>query len=318
MPRRGVWLGGPATPRLTVSLSEPRRSAVAISRSAPIKGIGFMVAGSGLITLSDAVMKWLTTGYSIGELLFIRGLFMYLPISILVWKAGGLEVLRVRSWPGQLLRALTVVGSSYFFVTGLRHLTLADTTALAFAGPLFVTALAPLMLGEQVGWRRWAAVLVGFAGVVIMARPTGAALNLAVLLPLGAAFTGAFRDILTRRLSATETSLSILVVSTGVVALSGLATLPLGWAVPSWGDLGMMAFSGMILGLAHYLLIEAFRAAEAAAVAPFKYSTLLWAVLLGAAVFGHVPELSMLVGAALIVASGLYILNREMRRKASA
>ena len=298
-----------------VSLSERRPQAATLARTAPIKGIALMVAGSGLITVSDAVIKWLTAGYSVGELLFIRGLFMFLPIALLVWKAGGPAVLRVKSWPGQLLRATTVIGSSFFFVTGLRHLPLADTTALAFAGPLFVTALAPVLLGERVGWRRWAAVLVGFAGVLVIARPTGPVLDPAILVPLGAALTGAFRDLLTRRLSATESSLSILVVSTAVVTLSGLATLPLGWTAPKWTDLGLMAFSGMILGLAHYLIIEALRVAEAAAVVPFKYSTLLWAVVLGAVVFGHMPDGGMLVGAALIVASGLYILHREMRHK---
>ena len=274
-----------------------------------------MVASSGLITLSDAVTKHLSAGYSIGEILFIRGWFMLLPTLFLVWRAGGPAVLRVRSWRGQGLRALTVVGSSFFFVGGLRYLPLPDTTALAFAGPLFVTMLAPLMLGETVGWRRWAAVLVGFAGVVVLARPTGSAATWAALLPLGAALCGAFRDILTRRLSRTETSLSILVVTTVVVALSGLATLPLGWTMPTVGDFALLAVTGVLLGSAHYLAIEALRLAPATTIAPFKYSSLIWAVLLGIMVWGHFPDGAMLAGALLIVGSGLYILHREMRHR---
>ena len=279
------------------------------------RGIVLMVAGSGLITLSDAFTKHLTAGYSIGEILFLRGGFMFLPILLLVRRAGGIRVLRVGSWWGQVVRAATVIGSSYFFVGGLRYLPLADTTALAFAGPLFVTALAPLMLGERVGWRDRAAVLVGFAGVVFMARPTGAGFNWAAALPLGAALCGAFRDVLTRRLSATETSLSILVVTSALVALSGLATLPLGWTVPTLRDLALIGLTGILLGTAHYLMIEALRASEAAVVAPFKYSSLLWAILLGFLVWGQLPDGGMLAGAVLVVVSGLYILHRELRRR---
>ena len=274
-----------------------------------------MVAGSGLISLSDAVTKWLTAGYPIGEILFLRGGFMFIPILLLVWRAGGPGVLRVVDWPGQAARAATVIGASFFFVAGLRYLPLADTTALAFAGPLFVTALAPAVLGERVGWRRWAAVLVGFVGVLVMVEPTGAGLNWFALLPIGAAISGAFRDLLTRRLSRTESSLSILVVTTACVTLSGLATLPFGWRLPGATDMALIAVTGLLLGAAHYLVIEALRVSAAATVVPFKYSSLLWAVLLGAFVWGEFPGRQMLAGAALIVASGLYILHREMRHR---
>lgn len=302
-------------------MSIPRsvRTAVAAPVSlAPGKGIALMVAGSGLITLNDAAMKWLTAGYPTGELMFIRGAFMFLPILLLTWRAAGRPTAAVRNWSGQLLRAATVVGSTILFLTGLRYLPLADMTAMAFAGPLFVTALATPLLGERVGWRRWTAVLVGFAGVVVMARPSGSGIAWAAVFPLGAALCGALRDILTRRLSATESSLSILVVTTGVVALAGLATLPFGWRVPTPFDLGLMALSGIVLGAAHYLIIESLRLAQAALVVPFKYSSLLWAVGLGLLVWGHVPDAGMVLGAALVVASGLYILHREIRHRGRA
>ena len=280
-----------------------------------LRGIALMVVGSLMISVNDAIIKWLSASYPTGELMFLRGGFMFLPILLLLWREGGLRAARVGRWPGQMARAAAVVGSTVFFIAGLRHLPLADTTAIAFAGPLFVTALAPLMLAERVGWRRWSAVLFGFAGVLVMLRPTGGGLNWAAMLPLGAALCGAFRDLLTRRLSATESSLSILVVTTATVALAGLLTAPFGWRMPTAGDLALMALSGIVLGAAHYLIIEAFRLAEAALVAPFKYSSLLWAVALGAMVWGHLPDGTMLIGAVIVVLSGLYILHREMRHR---
>jgi drug/metabolite transporter (DMT)-like permease len=201
-----------------------------------------------------------------------------------------------------------------FFVAGLGFLPLADNIAVTLAGPLFLTALAPSLLGERVGWRRWLAVGVGFAGIVLMFRPTGEVMRWAALLPVGAALTGAFRDIVTRRISVTESSISMLFYSTVFISLAGLATLPFGWRPLAAADVGLMALSGLLLGAAQYLMIEAFRHAEAAVVAPFRYSQMVWAVLLGFVVFGDLPDRWLIAGAALVISSGLYILHREARR----
>ena len=272
-----------------------------------------MLGGGLLLTINDAVMKWLTADYPLGEVLFVRGAFVFLPIALMVWRAGGVAVLAVHDVRGQTGRAVMVVCSSFLFIGGLRLLPLAEAIAIAFAGPLFLTVLARPMLGERVGPRRWSAVVAGFLGVLLMLRPTGEALNWAALLPLGAALTGAFRDVITRRISATDSTIAILCVTTGAVTLAGLCTAPFGWRPLGLADLGLLALAGCLLAGAHYLMIESFRLAEAALVAPFKYATLVWATAFGFLLWGDLPDQSMLAGSALVIGSGLYILHRETR-----
>ncbi len=277
-----------------------------------------MVGGSALITLNDSIIKSLGGIYPVGEMLFVRCLFTLIPVAYFAWRAGGLASLRVNDWTGQAIRAVAVVSSAFCFVYGLKFLPLADNVAIAFAGPLFVTALAPFLLGEFVGWKRWTAVLVGFAGVLIMVRPTGAGLQWAALLPLGAALTGAVRDIWTRRLRLTETSESILLVTTTAVGLGGLVTVPFAWVTPTLPHLAALAVSGLLLGCSHFLVIEALRLTEAAVVVPFKYSAFVWAVLLGFIMWGDIPQPWTLAGVVLVIGSGLYILNRELMQRAPA
>ncbi len=274
-----------------------------------------MIAGGALLTMNDAVMKWLTGDYSTGQIMFVRGLFAYVPIAYFVWRAGGIRHLHIVSYKGQALRAVLVVAGTYCFVTGLALLPLADAISIAFAGPLFVTALASALLKEVVGWRRWTAVFVGFLGVLVIIRPAGEAMQWAALLPLTASLTGAFRDILTRHIAAGEQSATILVVTTTAVCLSGLATAPFGWVAVAVDDMAFFALSGFLLGAAHFLMIDTFRYAEAALVAPFKYTTIIWATILGYIIWGDRPDTFTLVGSAIVVASGLYILKRESLHK---
>lgn len=282
------------------------------------KGVLFMVASSALITLNDTIIKSLGGIYPVGQMLFVRCLFTLLLVGFFAWRAGGMESLRVHDWRGQGARAVAVVSSAFLFVYGLNYLPLADNVAIAFAGPLFLTALAPALLGERVGWKRWAAVLVGFLGVLIMVRPTGAGLQWAALLPLGAALAGAFRDIYTRRLRLTESSESILLVTTVAVGFGGLVTIPFAWVTPTLPHLGALAVSGILLGCSHFLVILALRQAEAALVVPFKYASFVWAVLLGFVVWGHVPHPWTFAGVALVIGSGLYIFNREILHREPA
>ncbi len=270
-----------------------------------------MVGGIALLTLNDALMKSLATAYPIGEVLFVRGLFVFFPIAVLAWRAGGGASLRVRNYGGQVARAVLTVASTFLFVTGLSLMPLADAVAVAISGPLFMTALAGPLLGEQVGWRRWGAVILGLAGVLIMLRPGAEAFRWVALFPLASACLGALRDLLTRRLSASESSTSILFFTTLTVTLAGLGTLPLGWRAVAPGDLGLLALSGLLLGGAHFLLIETFRFAEAAVVAPLKFTNMVWAVIFGYLIWGDLPDAWVWSGSALILASGLYIVHRE-------
>ena len=206
-----------------------------------------------------------------------------------------------------------MVAGTFLFITGLRFLPLADAIAITFAGPLFLTALAGPLLGEIIGWRRWLAVAVGFVGVLIILQPTGNVVQWAALLPLAASLTGALRDILTRRMTYGESSVAVLFTTTLAVTLAGGATFVGGWVALSGEDLLLMAISGLLVGTAHFLMIEALRLGEAALVVPFKYVSVIWALLIGFFVWASLPSLGTLLGAAIIVSSGLYILRRQGR-----
>ena len=169
-----------------------------------------MVGGGALLMMNNAIVKLLTDTVPVGQILFVRGLFIFIPIALLAWRAGGFGSLRIQSVAGQAWRAVLTAAATLLMTISLKLLPLADVTAITFAGPLFVTGLAAWVLGERVGWRRWTAVAVGFAGIVVMTRPTGEALRWAVFLPLGVALVGAVRDVITRRMSTTETSVSML------------------------------------------------------------------------------------------------------------
>jgi len=274
-----------------------------------------MIMGGLLLTVNDAIQKWMTAEFPTGQLLSMRGLFVMLPIGVLVWRAGGISTLRIRSLRGQSIRAGLVCLSSLLFLTSLSLMPLADAIALTFAGPLFITALAPFMLGEVVGWHRWLAVLIGFVGVVVMVQPSSGALQWVAVFPLGVALCGALRDIVTRQMHATESTVAIMFYSVLVVILFGFTIGIADWRDMSIDHIGLFAINGVVLGAAYFFLIEALRYAEASMVSPFKYVTLLWAILLGQLIWDDVPGAQVLIGAVLIIASGWYILHREKYRR---
>jgi drug/metabolite transporter (DMT)-like permease len=284
---------------------------------APGRGVACVIGGSALLTLNDAVMKWLTADYPVGEVLSLRAIAIFIPTLFLVWRAGGLRTLRVYNVRGQAVRAVLVVGTSTLFLIGLSLLPLADAVALTFAGPLFIVAMAGLFLGEPVGWRRWLAVSAGFVGVLMMLQPGTDTLRLAAFIPLCAAFFGALRDIVTRHISISESSVAVLFYSALAVALAGLLTLPFGWRVLTSTDLMLVILAGILQGSAHYLYIEAFRLAQAALVAPYKYSQLIWAFVFGFFFWGYIPNIWIVLGSLLVVGSGLYSLHRDTRRNRS-
>ena len=283
-------------------------------------GIACTVAGAGLLTTSDGFVKWLTDGYPVTQIIVIRGAFILLPMVLLAWRLGKLETLRVRQPGWQLLRALLFTASVFLFLNGLRFNPLAITTAIAFASPLILTALAVPLLGETIGWRRWAAVLVGFGGVLAIVRPFGEAINLYALLPLACAVTGAFQDIITRRISDTESAVSVLLCSTIVTMIAAASFMFDGtWRMPDAVDFSLLVMTGLLSGAAHYLLIETFVRAEAAVVVPFRYTALVWGMAIGFVVWGDIPSGLDWLGILLIVGSGIYIVHREaLRRRASA
>ena len=283
--------------------------------SSPLLGVFFICFGGLLLTINDGIMKSMTGALPVGELMSVRGLIAAAVVMAFILRSGWSRHMHFALPKLHVYRAGVMIGSTFMFVTGLSLLPLADAIALTFVGPIFLTTLAPYFLGERVGPWRWAAVLVGFVGMIIMLRPTGAGLHWAALLPLGAALAGAFRDILTRRIAMTDSSLGILMVTTAAVGLAGFITLPFGgWRLPSGTELGLLSLSSVLLVGAHYAWIEAFRYAEATLISPFKYIALIWAMLIGWLWWADVPDIATLMGAALIVVAGLFIFWRETRR----
>lgn len=287
----------------------------ATSPAAALRGIAYMALSCGFLAGSDAITKWLTTGYPVGQLICLRSIFIFLPIAAMVWRDGGWASVRISSLRDQALRGGLFICTTVTIVMSFKLLPLADAVALMFAGPLFATALARPMLGERVGWKRWCAVGVGFTGVLVIVRPTGEGLALAALMPIVAALFSAVRDIVTRRITATESSNAIMICSTGCVVAACLFTIPFGWVMPTPADMALLVVAGIMVGLAHYLMIASYRAAEIAIVSPFKYVGLIWATAIGYAVWGHFPDEWTSIGAAIVIASGVYILRRETARR---
>ena len=276
------------------------------------RGIGFAVLAFALFSASDALVKWLAAaGYPLLQLAATFALFAMLPTAWLVGRTGGLRAQRARRpvWVGA--RAVRRAGGPLCAYYAFSRLPLAEAYAIFFGMPMLVTALSVPLLGEKVGWRRWAAVMVGFIGVLIVLRPGFAALGSGHWAAIGAMVLFALSLLLLRRIGSEESSGAM--VSWVLVALF-VATAPLvlaDFVLPGPRDLGLMLAGGLLLGAAHVTLVEAFRAAPASTVSPFHYSQMIWAVLLGVLVFDELPDLWVAIGALVIVGSGLFILWRE-------
>ena len=275
-----------------------------------------MTAGIGLLTLNDGIAKWLTDLYPVGQVIALRGVLVLILIFGFAFITGRRHQLRVNHWQFQLIRAGVIVLSTYSFIWALKLMAIADAIAIAFAGPIVTAALVVPLLGEHVGWRRWIAVLIGFCGVLIMVKPTPTAFSAVALLPLFATVMGSLRDIVTRKMHLTETTLSMLAVGMSFVTLAGFASYPFtDWQPIAMGHILLFGLSSLFIGASQFLMIEAFRYSEASFVTPFKYTSMIWAVLIGFFIWGDVPDLWILAGTVLVVSSGLYILHRERLRR---
>lgn len=272
-----------------------------------------MVVAIALFATMDTCIKMMRDDYSALQILFFRMLFAAPPTLWLIHRDGGRQALATRRFAAHALRtALTLVALFCFFHT-FRLMALAEVYAITYAAPLIVTALGVPMLGEKVGARRWLAVLAGFIGVLIVLRPGAGMLGGGGAIALLGTTLLSVGMIMLRDLSRTETNAAIVFYFTvmgGVI--SGLASIAV-WVWPQGSDWLWLMAIGLIGGLAQIFVTEAFRWAPVAVVAPFQYSSLLWGVLFGYAVFGDTIDLATLLGAGVIIASGLYIVWREAR-----
>jgi drug/metabolite transporter (DMT)-like permease len=270
-----------------------------------------MTAGTGLLTLSDAVSKHLLEHYPVGQVIGLRQAAAFVFLLPYAWTTTGLAVLRAVNYRGQALRAGLFLIGAVFVLTSLHLLPLSFVTMVLFSSPLFVALLSAPMLGERVRKHQWIAIAAGFAGVLMIVRPGGGRFEWIVLLPVVCAVINALRDTVTRRLSRTDSSLSMLFWSGVATLAGGLCTVPFGWKPLGFDGALWFLAAGFCNAAAHFFVIEAFRLGNAAIVAPFRYSGLLWAMLVGFIIWREVPTPAMLGGAAVVVAAGVYMLREE-------
>lgn len=281
---------------------EHRRAAAAQTR-----GIIAMMISALLLMLGDSISKYLMQTYPVGQVIGIRQSAALLVILVWALSVGGPAVLRVVSWRGQLVRGLLFLAGTYVILSGLHLLPLATVTAIVFASPVFVAALSAPLLGEKVARRVWVAIIVGFGGVLVMVRPGAESFEWALMLPVIGAAVNGLRDLVSRRLSRTDHSLSILFWSTLIVGAGGALLGPFSWLPVTTTAMFWFVIAGFLSAGAQFAMIEGLRLGRAAVVTPFKYTGLLWAVALGAVLWNEWPDGWLLLGAAVVIGAGIYM-----------
>ena len=285
--------------------------ATAPAEAKPARAILLMVGSVVFFAVMDALVKDLGTRYPTMQVMFFRSLFAFVPIMFLILHGGSMKVLRMNSPAGHLLRSLVGVGAMFCFFYAYSRMPLAEVVAISFAAPVFVVALSVPLLGETVGPRRWAAVPVGFVGVMVMLQPDAGLLRSIALVPLIGTLFFALAMIVLRKLGRTESSASVAFTFTlSCTIVSGLA-LPFVWVSPDPVDLAALVAVGLLGGVGQILMTSAFRHGDVAVVAPFEYTAMIWASLLGFVFWGEIPGLNIWIGVAIVMASGLFILFRE-------
>lgn len=288
------------------------QSGRAFARNATLAGIGLMLAGIFLFSLNDVMGKWLVATYTVGQLLLIRSVAALAVLTPFLWREGKTAITQAPRPGLQLLRVALGTLETAFFYWAVSYMPLADVVTYYLAGPIYVTALSALVLGEHVGWRRWTAVVVGFAGVLIALNPSAATLTWPALIALTGSIFFALLMITTRALCGTADSVLVGGQTAGTLLL-GILLLPTGWTTPTALDLGMLLLLGVVALIAHACVNRSLMLAPAAVVVPYQYMLIVWAVIFGYVIFGDVPQLATLLGAAIIVAAGLFIFLREQK-----
>lgn len=274
-----------------------------------------MLLGMLLFALNDAMGKWLVSSYGLGQVILIRSVAALIILSPLLWKVGLAPIVNAERKGMQLARVLFSTGEVFCFYYAVMYLPLADVMTFWLAAPIYVAALSPFLLGERVGWRRWTAIAIGFVGVIIALEPSSAMFTLPAVISIIGSAAFAFMMISGRFLRGTPDT-TLVLFQTGAAGVAGLIFAPFDWSpIQSQTDLLLLGLLGVVAMSAHMLVNRALKMSDAATVAPLQYTLLLYAVIFGWMFFGDVPRLTMMAGAALIIASGLFIFIREQMLK---
>ncbi|MEJ1161323.1 DMT family transporter [Prosthecomicrobium sp. N25] len=274
-------------------------------------GIVLMLVGIGLFSIVNAVIKELTFRFSVTEIIVFRNFSALIPIVLMAGSMGGLRVLRPTRFRPQAIQALLFLVAIYGHFYAFKLMPITDATAISFAQPIIVVALSAPLLGERVTPAQWAAVVMGFAGVLLMVSPSGQALNIGALCAAGGTMASALSMLQLRQLTATDTSIAILFWTMAISGAAALPLLPFDWVTPTpWQALGLVA-TGVACGILQYLTTLALHHASAAAVAPTRYTSIVWALAIDVAWFAVVPSPAVLTGAAVVIAAAVLVLRRE-------
>lgn len=284
-------------------------------RAANRRGVVAMAAGMASFVSNDALVKFVSESLPSGQLIFIRGVFSTVLLFAISHALGATAHLRSLLDRKVAVRAGFDAFATLTYLTSLFHLPIGNATAINMATPLFITLFAVIAFKERVGAGRWMAILTGFAGVLLVVQPVGAAFNAYALLCLGGTLLHAARDLTTRVIDRSIPSILVtLSTAAAVTLLSGVVTLFQSWEPVTWQQLGLLAIASVFLSGGYFLLTVAMRGGEMSVIAPFRYAGLLFALLLGFVVWGDVPNALAWAGIALLVAAGLYVLHGERRR----
>ena len=280
-----------------------------------LRGVAYMLGAAVLFSMMNALVKLLSVEFSTPQIIWSRNIGHLVFVAALFTPRLGLRLYVSGQPKVQIFRSLCQLCSTSCYFTALAYIPLTEAASISFTAPLIVTALSVPLLGEAVGWRRWAAVAVGFLGVLIVIRPGAGLAHWAALLCLVSAFCYALYQILTRRAASFDRPETTVLYSAvvGTCVLSVVAPFHWSWPTDTGGAI-MLASLGAFGGLGHYFVAKAFRFGPAALISPFNYAQLLGAAGLGYLVFDHLPDGWTWLGVAVIVASGLYIAGREARR----
>jgi drug/metabolite transporter (DMT)-like permease len=279
-----------------------------------LTGIIAIVVCNLVFLINDTMLKLVSVRLPVGEILFVRGLFATLLMSALI-AAGGLlrQIRRLAAWP-VFWRTFAEIAAAFLYIIALFRMPIANINAILQVVPLLITASGALFLGEKVGWRRWTAIAVGFAGVLVIMRPGLGGFDLWGLVALASMLFIVLRDISTRVMQRGVHVLLIAWVTALSVGLAG-AVYGMGeaWFAPDVGELAKLACASILVVAGYLTAVQAMRHGDIAVVAPFRYTVVIWAMIVGYLVWGDVPDAAMLIGTAVIIASGIYTLYRERK-----
>jgi drug/metabolite transporter (DMT)-like permease len=280
------------------------------SVDSPLMGIAWMLATMFWFVTLDATAKYLMQSYPVTQVIWARFFFHLIFVAILMGRQLPTQI-KSQWLSHQCLRSFFMFITTVLFFVGIQVLPLATASTIMFMSPIIVTILSIPLLGEKVGIRRWAGIAIGFTGALIVVQPGSESLQWSVLVVLAAAFTNALYQVFTRKLRTQDGPMTSLFYTGIVGAVVTTAMVPFYWQPVAALDWLLLVFTGIAGGIGHLCLIRAFQCAPASVVAPFSYSSLLWATLFGFVLFGNLPGSWTLSGAALIICSGLYIFHRE-------